>query len=336
MNIAKTMGTIAARLGRPAPLSLTFELTHLCNLACDYCDRHTPMSNEMTREQILKALAEFIDLGTRKVKFDGGEPLAHKHIDEFVAWLIERDISTGMNTNGILVPKKIETIKQLSQVRISLDGPRDNHDSMRGKGSFDKAIRGAVAARDAGVPKVDFTCVIGKHNANAIDELIDLVEELELSVIFQPARPSLFLGNDRDGKAFVPNQSEIMTAFGRVEARKRQGKAVGNRWSSLRHFRALPRDVNLPCAAGWIHVTMDPEGSLYHCGQIARQDDSNNVTRLGARAAFDGLSRKGCTQCWCARVVERNYTWGLRYDKLLPMMDEPVISDPSPSPSATP
>jgi len=48
-----------ARLGlKPYPLGVTYELTWLCNLACTYCDRHTPMSNELSREEIFARLVE--------------------------------------------------------------------------------------------------------------------------------------------------------------------------------------------------------------------------------------------------------------------------------------
>ena len=133
MNVAKLVGLLAAHAGRPTPMTVTFELTHLCNLACVYCDRHTPMPNEMGRDEIFTALEQFIDLGLRKLNLSGGEPLAHKHVGEIVAWATDRGIQTKINTNGILVPKKIETVKRLSHVKISLDGPKENHDLLRGK-----------------------------------------------------------------------------------------------------------------------------------------------------------------------------------------------------------
>jgi len=303
---------------RPTPTSLTFELTHLCNLACIYCDRHTPMPGEMTREQIFTALGEFIELGTRKVNLDGGDPLTHRHVDEIVRWLTDRGISTSMNTNGILVPKKIDTIKRLARVKISLDGPRESHDAARGQGAFDKAVAGARAAQYAGVPRVEFTCVVGRHNANTLEALVDLVEELGFSIIFQPARNSLFLDTDRDGSAWQAETTAHRAAFAWIEQRKRTSKVIANAWSSLRHFRAFPADKQLPCAAGWIEATMDPEGNLYHCGAVNRDDRSNNVVRLGVRTAFARLQRVGCSQCWCARTVEGNYAWGGRIDMMLP------------------
>jgi MoaA/NifB/PqqE/SkfB family radical SAM enzyme len=255
------------------------------------------MPGEMTREQIFTALREFVEMGTRKVNLDGGDPLTHKHVDEIVQWLTDQGISTRMNTNGILIPKKIAIIKRL--------------------------VTGALAAREAGVPRVEFTCVVGRHNADRLDALIEVVETLGLTVIFQPARNSLFLDTDRDGAAWQADSAAHRTAFAWLAQQKRTSKAIANEWSSLRHFRTFPEDTKIPCAAGWLAATLDPEGNLYHCGQVNRTDRSNNVVRLGARTAFERLRREGCSQCWCARTVEGNYKWGGRIDMMLPPRRKP-------------
>ena len=85
--------------------------------------------------------------------------LTHRHIDEIVDWLTQRGVTVSLNSNAILVPKKLNTIQKLSVLKISLDGPPDSHDAMRGTGSFEKALAGATAARDAAV-KVEFTCTV--------------------------------------------------------------------------------------------------------------------------------------------------------------------------------
>src|SRR5262245_47464535 len=168
---------LIARMGiRPIPIALTYEITWLCNLACRYCDRHTPMAREMKRDEIFSALDEFIEFGMEQIHLDGGDPLTHKHIDEVVTWLVHRDRIVSMNTNGILVPRKIETIRKLSRIEISLDGLKDNHDSMRGAGSFDKAIAGAKAAQAVGVP-VQFTCTVGLHNHASIEAVVEIAED---------------------------------------------------------------------------------------------------------------------------------------------------------------
>jgi MoaA/NifB/PqqE/SkfB family radical SAM enzyme len=300
-------------------------MTWQCNLACVYCDRHTPMQGELTRDEIFQALGEFHDLGMRDTHLDGGDPLTHRHIAEIVDWLVERRISVSMNTNGILVPRKIGTIRKLSGVTISLDGPRDDHDSLRGAGSFDRAIAGATAVRDAGVP-VEFTCTLGRHNVGGIETLVGIAETLKIPVVFQPVLNSLFLESDRDGSAWQLDSQAMRAAFARIEQIKRRSAAVGNAWSSLRHFRRFPDDTAPPCAAGWVTATMDPEGVLFSCGQLSRRDRSNSVVRLGAAAAFANLSRTGCSQCWCARLVQENYTWGMRIDRMLPPLGRPRIA----------
>jgi len=307
-----------ARLGlRAYPLGVTWELTWLCNLACSYCDRHTPTPNELTREQIFIVLEEFRTLGMRTISLDGGEPLAHPHVEEIVAWLAERAIPIAMNTNGILVPRKLETVRKLSTVKISLDGPRERHDAARGAGAYDKAITGARAVRSLGLP-LEFTCTVGRHNADVVEEVLEVAEKIGAPLVFQPARNSLFNGSTRDGSAWRLDQAAIRSVFARIEELKQRGRGVGNGWASLRHFRRFPEETRPPCAAGWVFCTMDPDGVLFPCGELDRSDRSHSVVALGVAEAFARLTRKGCGECWCARLVEENYRWGIRVDKMIP------------------
>lgn len=318
MDGAFLLRGLGARAGiKPAPLSLTYEVTWLCNLACSYCDRHTRMRRELSREEIFSALEQFHRLGLMAVSLDGGDPLTHPAIDDIVAWLSDRNISISMHTNGILVPGKLGAVSKLSLVKISVDGPRERHDAMRGRGSLDKALAAARLAREAGV-RVEFTCTVGRHNADCVDAVVDLAEAAGARVVFQPALESLFIGTRRDGSAWRLAADPTLRVFRAIEGLKRAGRAVGNSWSSLRHFRRFPQETRPPCAAGWVMATMDPEGVLFPCGQVDRSDRSNSVVRLGVERAFLNVDKGGCGQCWCARIVEANYAWGLRLDMMLP------------------
>ena len=333
MGIATLARGTLSRLGvRPAPLSVGFEITHHCNLDCDYCDRHAPAPAEMTRDQILTALGGLADLGMRHVSLDGGEPLAHKHVDEVAAFLAQRRVRIYMNTNGILVPRKLAVVRLMSKVKISLDGPPEVHDAMRGAGSWQKAVNGAVVVRHSGVP-LELTCVVARHNVDALDELVALADKHDFRVVFQPARPSL-VADAHDGPAFQADAARVRAAFARLEQQKFDGSgAVANSWASLRHFRNFPKETPVPCAAGWINATLDPEGNLFACGQTPRRDRSHNVVAVGARAAFEKLARAGCGQCWCARVVEENIAWGGRFHHMLPPLslpDSPARPPPPP------
>src|SRR5262249_10898342 len=181
-------------------------------LECIYCDRHTPMARELSREQILAALTEFHEMGMRQTHLDGGDPLTHRHIDELVEWLTSRGVTVSMNTNGILVPRKLRTIRKLARMTISLDVPRESHEALRGRGSFDKALAGAEAARGVGVP-VEFTCTVGRHNEQTIDRAIDIAEKMGTTIVFQPATNSLFLETERDGSVWQLDSASTRAAF---------------------------------------------------------------------------------------------------------------------------
>jgi MoaA/NifB/PqqE/SkfB family radical SAM enzyme len=148
-----------ARLGMQAyPLSLTCELTWRCHLACAYCDRHTPLRHEMRREEIVSALDQAYALGMRRTTLDGGEALVHRHVDEIVDRLVARGVEVHLNSNGILVPKKIATVRRLRRLKISVDGPRASHDTMRGKGSFARARASRGGAGGRGSSRVRLRC----------------------------------------------------------------------------------------------------------------------------------------------------------------------------------
>lgn len=318
MNSSTLLATARARIfSRPAPIAVGFELTHACNLACKYCDRHARLPTEMSLSEIFGALDGLRALGMREVSLDGGEALAHPHVNDIACWLSARNITMRLNTNGVLVRRRVDVVRRMEKLKISLDGPPEIHEAIRGRRSFELALDAVEVARALGV-RVEFTCAVGRHNAHAIDAVLKIAESQDCRVVFQPVRPSLFGSLKGSADTWVLSAEEAITTFGQIEAHKRAGRGVLNRWSSLRHYRHFPQDQPLPCAAGWLNATLDPEGNLYHCGQTNRDDKSNNVVRLGAKVAFERLVRRGCSQCWCARVVEENYAWGGRIDQMLP------------------
>lgn len=306
---------LRARIARiPSPVAVGFEITHRCNLRCQYCDRNRGEA-EMSREEIFRVLEGLHRLGMRAISLDGGEPLMSEHVDSVVDWLHDRGVVLRINTNGVLVGQHKDAIRRMSKVKISLDGPAKTHDAARGERAFDRAVRGALLARELGA-SVELTCVVGPHNSRSIDELLDIAATMQLGIVFQPMRKSLLRTLAME---VGPEVHRIRHAFHRVQARKAQGAPVLNGWSSLRHFQSWPAARKLPCAAGWINATPDPQGNLYACGQTDRLATRKNAVELGVQEAFRRLARGGCAQCWCARVVEENYAWGLRFQMNLPI-----------------
>ena len=109
---------------------LRISVTDKCNLRCRYCmPPHgiTPLAHEeiLTLEEIFRLVGIMEQLGIRKVRLTGGEPMVRKNLP----WLVEqihglpgiREIA--MTTNGTLFAPQAKVYREagLTAVNISLD-----------------------------------------------------------------------------------------------------------------------------------------------------------------------------------------------------------------------
>jgi MoaA/NifB/PqqE/SkfB family radical SAM enzyme len=106
---------------------------------------------------------EGYDVGYRHLHITGGEPLLWKGLFEVLDYGFGVGYETiFMNTNGTLITEEIS--KRLADydsfsMSISLDGPEDLHDRIRGKRSYWKAIKGIEKALNTGIELTIFTTV---------------------------------------------------------------------------------------------------------------------------------------------------------------------------------
>lgn len=144
------------------PITLQFELTGQCNLACKHCynrsgdiDRKTIMTPDKWCElskQIVKSGGIF------QCIISGGEPLLLGNaLFDIMDILHDDGTSFVVITNGYLLDKN--KVKRFSKYRyfwfqISIDGYEHNiHDRFRGvEGSWERAVNGALEISNAGIP----------------------------------------------------------------------------------------------------------------------------------------------------------------------------------------
>ena len=102
------------------------------------------------------------------INFTGGEPLLSPDLFELLKRCDADGISCGILTNGTLIDRetaaRLGTIRSLSFVQVSIDGTRETHDRVRGKGNFDKAFAGLKLLRRQGIQTMAaFTCHKGNY-----------------------------------------------------------------------------------------------------------------------------------------------------------------------------
>lgn len=129
------------------------QITRNCNLRCWFCGqwgRHGFFSDasgrEMQLENWMKVIDELVEYRAQSgispfVMVWGGEPLVSPYFDTIVETLHEKEFRVGMVTNGVLIDRHAEVIdRAVDLVFLSLDGPRQIHDAIRGQGVFEAVL----------------------------------------------------------------------------------------------------------------------------------------------------------------------------------------------------
>jgi hopanoid biosynthesis associated radical SAM protein HpnH len=164
------------------PMVLMLEPLHACNLSCAGCGRIREYTDTMhcrlSIEQCMNAAAE---CGAPIVSVCGGEPLIYPEIEVLIESLILQRKHIYLCTNGVLLEKKIPSFRPSSRlfINVHLDGMEATHDGMVGRGGvFSAAVRGIVAAREAGFIVCTNTTIYRDTDMHEIAVLFNYLREL--------------------------------------------------------------------------------------------------------------------------------------------------------------
>jgi MoaA/NifB/PqqE/SkfB family radical SAM enzyme len=75
-----------------------------------------------------------------------------------------------MSTNGILIPKYIHTFERNDGIQVSVDGDEKAHDFIRGKGSYEKAVRALKLLDEYGI-RHTLSFTINQANKHCLDHI---------------------------------------------------------------------------------------------------------------------------------------------------------------------
>lgn len=155
-------------------------ITNACNLRCSHCfvyreDTPSNARDKMSDETMLYQLKALRDKhNIRSMLFMGGEPMIKSELVLEAMELFERSSIVTNGTYGIpSVPGHLVT--------VSLDGPREANDALRGEGVFDK-VKTAIFNRDPDDgTDVMLQMAITKQNAPWLEEYVDEVKDWPVS-----------------------------------------------------------------------------------------------------------------------------------------------------------
>lgn len=167
-----------------APVIAIYEITNECNARCIYChvDARSKLPGELTLTEKLELIDQLAECGTVALMVAGGEPLMSPDLEAVIRRAKKGGMYTVVITNGsLLTLTRAASLRNagLDYVKVSLDGASPEvHDSLRGEGSWEAAIKGLKNAVDAGIPYVGVATTLTRKSAEEVPKLVRLAKEL--------------------------------------------------------------------------------------------------------------------------------------------------------------
>lgn len=185
---------------------LRVSLTDRCDLRCVYCmsERMRFAPDALALEDLHRLCAAFIDLGVRKIRLTGGEPLVRPGMIAFARGLGAR-LGRGLEeltltTNGSRLARHAGELAALGmrRINVSLDSldPHAYARITRG-GDLAKVLEGLEAAQSAGLAVKLNVVALKNHNAGEIPAIIAWAHGRAMDVSLIEVMPMGETGEDR-------------------------------------------------------------------------------------------------------------------------------------------
>ena len=163
---------------------LRVSVTDRCDLRCTYCMAEDvtflPRQEVLSIEEIIKLIDIFNELGVKKFRLTGGEPLVRKNIITIIEHLSELKKQNKIHehtltTNGTNLSKYAKILKTngVNRINVSLDSlDSEKYREVTKHGDLNKVINGIHAASEEGI-KVKINTVL-TQNFNE-EEVFDII-----------------------------------------------------------------------------------------------------------------------------------------------------------------
>jgi cyclic pyranopterin phosphate synthase len=211
-------------------------ITDRCDFRCVYCMAEdmvfAPKPQVLTLEEIHKVARAFTELGVRKIRLTGGEPLIRSNVMSLVEDLGQLSglQELVITTNGSQLQRLATRLRDcgVKRVNVSLDSlqPRKFRHLTR-HGNLDQVIAGIDAAIAAGFESVKINAVILKgRNDDEVPDLVEFVRERGIDLAFIEEMP---LGRivEHDRALSFCSSAELRDIIGRRYPLQAQGDPAG-------------------------------------------------------------------------------------------------------------
>jgi radical SAM protein with 4Fe4S-binding SPASM domain len=268
----------------PHEFFIQWHLTERCNLWCKHCYQGERGTEELTLPEIKSVIAEVSAMLrdwslTHGLVFSpsfnvtGGEPFLRSDLFDILEEIRKRDIDAFLLTNGTLVSgERARRLADLgiSGVQVSIEGPEDVHNDIRGPGSFWAAAAGIEHLVDAGIP-VTLNVTLSRLNAEHLNKIVAFgshigAKRIGFSRLVPYGRGSHLISR-------MMSSEQVRELYETLLSLELKGTELVPNDPLAAQIKTAPKDdagdvAVSGCAAGVSGLTIHPNGNISPCRRM--------------------------------------------------------------------
>jgi MoaA/NifB/PqqE/SkfB family radical SAM enzyme len=297
------------------PRFINFITTYKCNSGCLTCgiwSRYRQEGNEESKQELTLPEIRGFFLNNKKyfsrlisIGLTGGEFTLRNDAVDIVRFFHDHfpRVILGFQTNGLDPDRVRSLVSDILKfdpdfnIAVSIDGPREIHDKVRGiNGAFDKALLTVKYARELGLKRITSGMTINPINFSYISDVYKICQDIGTEFSCFLMETSSYFNND--GTSYQLNDEQKKAIIDSL-------RQFPNDYymDNLRLYLEHKRNIALPCYSGYTSLVIDPYGNIKPCilkdvafGNIKRDNDFKAImSRIETRKVRKNL--KSC-HCW--------------------------------------
>ncbi|MCC7573232.1 MAG: GTP 3',8-cyclase MoaA [Candidatus Methanofastidiosum sp.] len=288
---------------------LRITLTQRCNLNCIYCHHEGECSQsyngkrEIKKEEIEDLLKVSKDLGIKKVRFTGGEPLLRGDVVEIIQIASKYMEDVSMSTNGVLLCEKISELKEagISRINVTLNTLNEEiYKSITGKNKLQDVLDGIEKTYDEKIFPIKVNMVVMQRNYKEIKNLVRYTKEGMVLQLIELISEK----NGTDSKFYRENYASLLPI---EEYLEKHSIKIVERQKQRRKKYFLPQEIevvrsmhNTVFCNNCMSIRVTSEGEIKNC--LFRNHDLIKINEFSDHEKLKEsliYSIKTKTPYWC-------------------------------------
>lgn len=250
------------------PNFVVWDSTKKCNLDCIHCGSQRDSGKELNTKEVKDVIDQLVLFGVKNFQITGGEPLLRTDFIEILTYANKKGLNTSFASNGYYIDEsKAKSISKanVSLIQISVDGPKDIHNSIRkNPKSFGKATNAIKLLKRYSDSKITVATTGMPQNIDTLVQLKDILVSLNIDFwdigTVMPAgkakdTPSLFLSKE---------QFDYLMNF-IIDSKKEINIEIGENFPYLGKFDKKIRKNPKICPVGILSCCIGVDGHIRGC-----------------------------------------------------------------------